>query len=186
MRWQGAGVDAWPSTSHRAAAVRADLDVDVEVERAGRQQQRPATSSRAARGPRGHVVLTMSRLQGRWWVTLLGTDPSRKNRVTPGHALVAHDQQVEPAGGGLLDERRHRVGVDHLGVDGDAGCRRGWPPPRPRRPRALSARPAVKIVSVASGGGGHLHGALDGLGRRGRAVRPDEDLAGRDMAIAET
>src|SRR5436190_1996224 len=29
------------------------------------------------------VVFTMSKLQGRWWLTLLGTEPSRRKRVTP-------------------------------------------------------------------------------------------------------
>src|SRR5205814_9730035 len=30
-----------------------------------------------------YVLFTMSRLHGRWWLTLLGTDPRRRKRVTP-------------------------------------------------------------------------------------------------------
>ena len=43
--------------------------------------------------PRSQVVLTMSSEQGRWWLTLLGTEP-RRNRLTPVMPRLPIDEQV--------------------------------------------------------------------------------------------
>ena len=63
---------------HVAAAVFLHLDTDVSAHATGHQQHERDDAHSAAQ-----VVFTMSKLQGRWWLTLLGTEPSRRKRVTP-------------------------------------------------------------------------------------------------------
>ena len=95
-----------------------------------------ARSSRRRRA-RPSVVRMISTQQGAWWLTLFGTEPSRK-RLAPGHALVADDDQV---GALLLGDVEDRVGRVALARVGLAPRRRRLAPRSAAVARASRRRP---------------------------------------------
>ena len=94
---------------------------------------------------------------------LVGDRTEPQEAGDPGHAAVAHDQEVVAAGAGGVDQPGDGVVVDDRRVDRDAAARVARRPRRRRRPGPCRAGPPTGSSASAPLLGRHLDGSVDRL-----------------------